>query len=86
MLTLHGTLRTAEQLGGGQNKKTGQVIPVRSIVQVEANDERGLVQLHTITVPDHLPYQKLIGQSVNLPVRAWASGAAVNYSWRGEVV
>lgn len=84
MLTLHGTLRTAELIGGGVNRKTGERYPVRSVVQIEAQDERGLVQLHTITVPDHEPFSKLIGQSVNVPVRAWAQGAAVQFQYREE--
>lgn len=84
MLTLHGTLRTAELIGGGVNRKTGERFPVRSVVQVEAQDERGLVQLHTITVPDHEPFAKLIGQAVSIPVRAWAAGAAVNFQYREE--
>lgn len=84
MLTLHGTLRTAEEIGGGVNRKTGERIPLRSVVQVEASDERGLVQLHTITVPDLEPFRKLLGQSVTVPVRAWAMGGPVNFAYRGE--
>jgi len=84
MLTLHGTLRTAEQLGGGVNRKTGERIPIRSVIQVEAPDERGLVQLHTITVPDLEPFRKLVGQPVTVPVRAWAMGGPVNFAFRGE--
>lgn len=84
MLTLRGTLRTAEQLGGGTNRKTGERIPLRSVVQIEAQDERGLVQLYTITVPDHGPYAALVGEPVNLPVRAWATGGPVNFVFRGE--
>ena len=58
MLILRGTLRAATQLGGGTNRKTGEVIPLRDVLQVETLDNRGLVQVNTITVPDH----KLCGQ------------------------
>lgn len=79
MLILRGTLRAATQLGGGTNKKTGEIIPLRDVLQVETLDGRGLVQVNTITVPDHKAYAEKVGQLVNLPVRAWASGAAVNF-------
>ena len=46
MLTLSGVVRAAMQIGGGVNKKTGEVIPTRSVVQVETQDARGLAQLH----------------------------------------
>jgi len=52
MLILQGILRAATTLGGGNNKKTGEVIPMRHVLQVETVDGRGLVQMTTITVPD----------------------------------
>lgn len=79
MLILRGTLRAATQLGGGTNKKTGEVIPLRDVLQVETLDNRGLVQVNTITVPDHKAYTEKVGQLINLPVRAWATGSPVNY-------
>lgn len=79
MLLLRGTLRAATKLGGNTNKKTGELIPVRDVLQVETTDSRGLVQVTTITVPDLKPYAEKVGQLVTLPVRAWASGAAVNF-------
>ena len=84
MLKLIGTLRAAQQVGGGVNKKTGEVIPVRSVLQIEDLDGRGLVQLSTLTVLDHTPYLDKIGQEVALPVRAWATGAQVQYSYESR--
>lgn len=83
MLTLTGTIRAATQVGGGTNKKTGEVFPLRSVLQVEGLDSRGLVQLFTLTVPDHKPFEGKVGEEVSVPVRAWASGAAVNLSYEG---
>lgn len=83
MLTLTGIIRATAQLGGGQNRKTGEIIPVRSVVQVEGLDSRGLVQLYTLTVPDSAPYAGKEGQKISLPVRAWAAGATVNLSFEG---
>ena len=83
MLTLTGTIRAATQLGGGTNKKTGEVFPLRSVVQVEGLDSRGLVQLYTLTVPDHKPYEAQVGERCSFPVRAWAPSATVNLSYEG---
>lgn len=74
MLILQGTLRAATTLGGGTNKKTGEVIPLRNVLQVETLDGRGLVQMTTITVPDLGTYPQKIGSMIDLPVRAWAAG------------
>jgi len=79
MLILQGLLRAATTLGGGLNRKTGEVIPERKVLQVETLDQRGLVEVKTITVPDLKPYEGKTGQNINLPVRAWAPGAAVNF-------
>lgn len=79
MLILRGVLRAATVLGGGTNKKTGEIIPQRSVLQVETTDNRGLVKMDTITVPSLDEYTGKVGQVVNLPVRAWATGQPVNF-------
>lgn len=84
MLILRGTLRAATQLGGGTNRKTGELVPLRDVLQVETTDGRGLVQVNTITVPDHKAYSEKVGQVINLPVRAWATGAAVNFVYESS--
>ena len=76
MLILQGILRAATTLGGGTNKKTGEVIPLRNVLQVETIDGRGLVKMDTITVPDLGSFPEKIGATVNVPVRAWATGNA----------
>ena len=81
MLTLTGTIRATAQIGGGVNRKTGEVIPVRDVLQVEGLDNRGLVQLYTLTVPDLAKYAGKVGEQITVPVRAWATGAAVNLSY-----
>lgn len=79
MLFLVGTLRAATQVGGQVNKKTGEQVPLRSVLQIETLDNRGLVQVSTITVPDHRAYAEKVGQKVNLPVRAWAQAGQVHF-------
>jgi hypothetical protein len=74
MLTLTGKLRKAHVIPASTNRKTGEVYPARAVVQVEVEDRRGLVQLVTLTVPDHRPYERLDGQEVSLPVQAYAQG------------
>lgn len=81
MLTLTGTIRATATLGGGVNRKTGEVIQQRSVLQVEGLDSRGLVQLYTLTVPDLAKYEGKVGEQISVPVRAWASGAPVNLSF-----
>lgn len=84
MLTLTGTIRAALQLGGGINKKTGEVIQPRSVLQVEGPDSRGLVQLYTLTVPDHKPFENKVGEQISVPVRAWTPGGTVNLSYEAR--
>lgn len=84
MLMLIGTIRAATAVGGGVNKKTGEIIPVRSVLQVEGLDSRGLVQLYTLTVPDHLPYQGKVGEEISVPVRAWAPGSQVQLAYEAR--
>ena len=85
MLILQGTLRAATTLGGGTNRKTGEVVPLRNVLQVETLDNRGLVKMDTITVPSLDGYTVKIGQTVNIPVRAWASGGAqVGFVFEGQ--
>lgn len=85
MLVLIGTLRAATTLPAGTNKKTGEVIKARDVLQVETLDGRGLVAMNTITVPDLAEYAGKVGQSVKVPVRAWAAGATVNYMYEHPV-
>jgi hypothetical protein len=81
MLTLSGILRAATTLGGQVNKKTGVLVPVRAVLQIETVDERHLVQMSTITVPDLAGYVDKVGKTVSLPVRAWATGGPVNFMY-----
>ena len=76
MLILQGILRAATTIGGGTNKKTGEVTPKRNVLQVETIDGRGLVKMDTITVPELGTFSDKVGSTVNIPVRAWAVGNA----------
>lgn len=81
MLTLTGTIRAVTTLGGGVNRKTGELIPVRPVLQIEGLDSRGLVQVYTLTVPDLGKYEGKVGEKISVPVRAWAPGATVSLAF-----
>lgn len=81
MLILQGILRAAMTLPGRTDKKTAEVYPARDVLQVETLDSRGLVEVKTITVPKLGEYPAKVGQKINLPVRAWASGGTVNFMY-----
>lgn len=83
MLILQGILRAAMTLPGSTSKKTGEVFQPRNVLQLETLDARGLVAMSTITVPDLGEYPAKIGQKIDLPVRAWAAGAIVNFMYEG---
>lgn len=85
MLILQGTLRAAMTLPGRTDKKTGEIYPSRDVLQVETLDARGLVAMNTITVPVLGDFPAKIGKVVNLPVRAWAPGATVNFMYENTV-
>lgn len=84
MLTLTGTLRAVTVLGGGVSKKTGEIIKARPVLQIEGLDNRGLVQLYTLTVPSIDAWQGKVGERVTLPVRAWAPGASVGFVYEAD--
>lgn len=84
MLTLTGIIRAATTLGGGMNRKTGELIPARPVLQVEGLDARGLVQVYTLTVPDLKPYEGRVGDEISVPVRAWAPGATVQLAYEAR--
>lgn len=85
MLTLTGTVRAVVTLGGGTNRKTGEIIAKREVVQVEGFDNRGLVQLYTLTVPDASKYSTRIGEEIALPVRAWTAAGTVNLAYEDKL-
>lgn len=85
MLLLVGILRAATTLPGGTNKKTGELIKPRDVLQIETLDGRGLVAMNTITVPSLEPFSSQIGKEVKVPVRAWAANTTVNFMYENTV-
>ena len=81
MLTLTGIIRAAAMVGGGVDKKTGEIRTKRPVLQIEGLDNRGLVQIYTLTVPSLDTYQGKVGQEISVPIRAWAAGSPVNFMY-----
>lgn len=82
MLTLTGTIRAVAILPA-RKTKAGDM-PERPVLQIEGEDSRGLVALFTLTVPDVRKYEGRIGETISVPVRAWAPGATVNLAYEAE--
>jgi hypothetical protein len=84
MLTLTGTLRSCTTLPARTDRKTGEIVAARPVLQVEGLDARGLVQLYTLTVPSLAEFEGRVGDQISLPVRAWAPGATVGLSYESR--
>lgn len=82
-LFLKGILKACGTTGGGTSKKTGEVIPLAHKIQIMDTNDKGLLELQTLTVPDLAPYKDKIGQEVSIPVRAWAPAASVSLAFAG---
>ncbi len=82
MLTLTGTFREPPTVPA-RKTKTGDM-PERPVLQIEGLDGRGLVSLYTLTVPSLRPYEGRVGETISVPVRAWAAGAAVNLAFEAS--
>lgn len=82
-LLLKGILQAVGTTGGGANRKTGELIPIAHKIQILDTNDKGLLELQTLTVPDLAPYKDKIGQEVIIPVRAWAPAASVSLAFAG---
>lgn len=75
MLTMTGTLRACTVLPASVNRKTGEAIPARHVVQIEITNNRGLIELQNLSVPSFEAFAGQEGQPVTLPVRAYIAQA-----------
>lgn len=83
MLTLNGTVLNVFDTPEKADKKTGEVYPASTRVQIQAENmlENGQkrVELVTLKVLDSKPYLTLIGKPVRVPVGAFAQGGSIIY-------
>lgn len=91
MLTLNGTLINIFDRAGSTDKKTGEIIPPSSCIQIQAENTlpngQKRVELVTLKVENPSLYTKLLNATVRVPVGAFASGNGVQfYALKGQSV
>lgn len=81
MLTLNGQLLNVFDTPESTNKKTGEIIPASTRIQIQAENtlENGQkrIELITLKVQRREPYGALIGKPVRVPVGVFASSGGV---------
>lgn len=83
MLTLNGTVLNVFDTPASTDRKTGEVRPASTRVQIQAENtlENGQKRFDMVTlkVQDGEAYRKLTGQPVRVPVGAFVSNGAILY-------
>ncbi len=91
MITLNGLLHNVFSMPSSIDKKTGDVIPASTRIQLLASNglQNGETrsELVTIKVADITPYRSLVGSPVTVPVGAFVSGGQIIwFEQKGETV
>lgn len=91
MLTLNGTLINIFDRPQSTDKKTGEIIPSSSCIQIQAENTlpngQKRVELVTLKVDNPDLYKKLLNAVVRVPVGAFASGNGIQfYALKGQGV
>lgn len=89
MLTLNGQVINVFEMAAYTDKKTGEVSPAKSKVQIMAENTlqngQARMELVTLTVDTPDAYQRLVGRQVRVPVGAFVSGSAIQfYALKGQ--
>lgn len=83
MLTLNGTVANVFDTPESTDRKTGEIRPAATRIQIMAENTlqngQKRVELVTLKVDKGDPYRKLVGQPVSVPVGAFVSGTAVQF-------
>lgn len=83
MLTLNGTVLNVFEMPPYTDKKTGEINPAKSRVQIMAENTlqngQNRMDLVTLGVDNPEAYQRLVGRSVRVPVGAFVNGSAIQY-------
>lgn len=81
MLTLNGIVLNVFDTPESTDRKTGEIRPAATRVQIQAENilpnGQKRVELVTLKVDKGEAYKKLLGQPVRVPVGAFASGSSV---------
>jgi hypothetical protein len=83
MLTLNGTVINVFDTAASADKKTGEIRPAATRVQIQAENtlENGQkrIDMVTLKVSDGEVYRKLTGKPVRVPVGAFVSNGSILY-------
>lgn len=83
MLTLNGTVLNVFDSPAGTDKKTGEVRPASTRVQIQAENtlENGQKRFDMVTlkIQDGEVYKKLVGKPVRVPVGAFVAGGSIMF-------
>jgi hypothetical protein len=83
MLTLNGTVINVFDTPASADKKTGEIRPAATRVQIQAENtlENGQkrIDMVTLKVSDGEVYRKLTGKPVRVPVGAFVANGAILY-------
>ena len=83
MLTLNGVVLNVFDMPASTDKKTGEVRPAATRVQIQAENtlENGQKRFDMVTlkVSDGEVYRKLQGKPVRVPVGAFVAGGSIMY-------
>ena len=83
MLTLNGTVINVFDTAASTDKKTGEIRPAATRVQIQAENtlENGQkrIDMVTLKVSDGEVYRKLTGKPVRVPVGAFIANGAILY-------
>jgi hypothetical protein len=80
-LILQGILESTYVQKQFVDKKTGEMRPARSYIQIREDAENGKVILYPLAVPDLAPYEAKKGHPVAVKVRAFAPNAQVQFAY-----
>lgn len=88
MLTLNGTVANVLDVPARTDKKTGEVFPAKTQVQIMAENtlQNGQTRLELVTLTTDHPdaFRRLKGRAVSVPVGVFATGAVTFYALKGQ--
>lgn len=88
MLTLNGLVQNVLDTPARTDKKTGEIYPAKSHVQIMAENvlQNGQKRFDLVTLTTDHPeaFRKLLGMPVSIPVGVFAAGQVTYYALKGQ--
>lgn len=88
MLTLNGIVQNVLDVPARTDKKTGEMYPAKTQVQIMAENvlQNGQKRFDLVTLTTDHPdaFRKLLGRSVSVPVGVFATGQVSFYALKGQ--